>query len=70
MDSILSVFEFESFRGRYFFDDKGDLWFALTDVLRMADSKTVVANAQKTVEANIGKGLLNEKPLPDATGFM
>lgn len=70
MDSILSVFEFEANQGRYFIDEQGDLWFALIDVLRMADSKTVAANAQKTVEANLGKGLLNEKPLPDATGFI
>jgi prophage antirepressor-like protein len=42
----------------------------LIDILKMSDSKTVAANAQKTVEANLGKGLLNEKPLPDATGFI
>lgn len=70
MDSILTVFEFDSSQGRYYFDDQGDLWFVLIDVLKMADSKTVAANAQKTVEANLGKGLLNEKPLPDATGFI
>ena len=70
MDSILAVFEFEATQGRYFIDEQGDFWFALIDVLRMADSKTVAANAQKTVEANLGKGLLNEKPLPDATGFI
>ena len=70
MDSILAVFEFESNQGRYFVDEKGDLWFVLIDILKMSDSKTVAANAQKTVEANLGKGLLNEKPLPDATGFI
>lgn len=70
MDSILAVFEFESNQGRYFVDEKVDLWFVLIDILKMSDSKTVAANAQKTVEANLGKGLLNEKPLPDATGFI
>jgi prophage antirepressor-like protein len=70
MDSILAVFEYGNSQGRYFVDDHGDLWFVLIDILKMSDSKTVAANAQKTVEANLGRGLLNSIPLPDATGFI
>jgi len=70
MDSILAVFEFESSQGRYYFDDQANLWFALTDVLAMSEGSTTTAQAQKTVEANIGAEYINVIPLPDATGFV
>lgn len=70
MDSILTVFEFGTNQGRYFFNETGDLWFALTDVLAMSEGSTTTAQAQKTVEANIGTEYINVIPLPDATGFI
>ncbi len=70
MESILSVFEFGASQGRYYFDEQGDLWFALTDVLTMSEGSTTTVQAKKAVEANIGKGYLNVIPLPDATGFV
>lgn len=70
MDSILAVFEYGSSQGRYYFDEQGDLWFVLIDVLAMSDSRSTTTQALKTVEANIGTGFVNNIPIPDATGFV
>lgn len=68
MDSILAVFEFESSQGRYFVDEIGDLWFALTDVLAMYSPTTKVNTSKDVIMDWFGDEAVVNTPIADAMG--
>lgn len=68
MESILTVFECGSSQGRYFIDEHGDLWFALTDVLTIAKTSTDTTQAQTLIEDVFDDDSKIVRPIPDSMG--
>lgn len=68
MNSILAVFEFEANQGRYFVDEREDLWFALTDVLMIAKTSTDPAKAQVIIGEVFDDEAKIVHPIPDSMG--